>query len=582
MAKAPIGYFAFVFHSHLPYVLGHGRWPHGTDWLNEATAETYIPLLDILNELVDAGISPKITVNISPVLAEQLSDPELKPEFEDYVKTKIESAIADQSKFGAYHRSNLAQLAEFWQQFYKRTLDHFQNKYNSDLIAGFRKLQDAGHIEIITCAATHGYLPLLSQDTSIQAQVKCAIATHTRHFGKAPRGIWLPECAYRPRYMWTPPVGSAAGKRPYMRKGVEEFLSENGLDFFVIDSHLLKGGKAIGVYLQRFEALKKLWGVFTSQYQVLPEDEEKTPYAAYLVSSYPDKKKPVAVLTRDPKTGVQVWSGEWGYPGDGNYLDFHKKHFPGGHRYWKVTHAKADLADKQEYDPLAAMKRIPENADHFVKLLQNLLIKEYERTGKPGILCSPFDTELFGHWWFEGPQWVKQVLKRITETSEETGVYLTTSSEYLDLVKPQTVISIPEGSWGEGGFHYIWLNEWNTWTWKHIYDAEVEMQDLLEIYSRTQRPALEEVLKQAARELLLLQSSDWQFLISTWSARDYAEMRVSEHYSNFSRLRDLAIRIGEGESIDSGEWIFLQDCQKQNRLFPEIDLSWFKKVEFPA
>lgn len=578
----PIGYFTLVLHSHMPYVSGHGKEPHGTDWLHEAAAESYIPILNILNQLVEEGISPKLSLGISPVLAEQLADPSFKEEFIKYLEEKIDSAIDDRSHFLTYHHAQLANLAKFWQEFYDKTLEDFQVKYNADLVGAFKKLQDDGHIEIITCAATHGYFPLLSQDTSLQAQTKMAVRSYTRLFGRAPRGMWLPECAYRPRYTWTPPVSSKAGRRPYLRKGTEEFLAENGIQYFMIDAHLLKGGKAIGVYLQRFEALRKLWGAFSSQYQTLPEDEEKTPHQAYRVSSNGNTTNPVAVLTRDPETAAQVWSGEHGYPGDGNYLDFHKKHFPGRHRYWRVTSSKADLADKLEYDPKSAAVRIPENAAHFVKLVQDRLKIEFQKTGKPGILCAPFDTELFGHWWFEGPQFLYHVLKGIAETSEESGVKLATGSEFLDSVKPEKTIAIPEGSWGEGGFHYIWLNEWTQWTWKHIYDAEVELQELIEEYGNNPDTRIQEVLKQCARELLLLQESDWQFLISTWSARDYAEMRLIQHHQNFVRLTLLVEHLAKGSQIDSGEWNFYLDCAKQDRLFPDIELNWFKETEHPA
>ena len=210
------GHLTIVLHSHLPYVLGHGRWPHGADWLNEAAAESYIPLLNVMNRLVAEGISPKMTIGLSPVLAEQLADEQFKDEFVHYLEQKIDAAVDDRAHFLTYHYTHLAELAKLWQEFYDRILEVFRVTYNSDIIGAFKKLQDAGHIEIITCAATHGYFPLLSQDSSLQAQTKMAVKSYTRMFGRKPRGMWLPECAYRPRYAWTPPVPSKAGRRPYM------------------------------------------------------------------------------------------------------------------------------------------------------------------------------------------------------------------------------------------------------------------------------------------------------------------------------------------------------------------------------
>jgi 1,4-alpha-glucan branching enzyme len=546
------------------------------DWLNEASAETYVPLLNVLNELVEEGYSPKMTVGISPVLCEQLSDQSFKEEFSSYLQTKIIAAEKDIQEFSKHERKLLPRLAEMWRDYYGKIRSDFQDRYGRDIISQFRGLQDAGHIEIITCAATHGYLPLLSQDTSVQAQVKQAVRNYTKFFGKAPRGIWLPEAAYRPRYKWSPPLETSLGKKSYLRKGVEEFLSENGIEYFIIDSALLKGGKAIGVYIDRFDALRTLWGQYEKEYSPREEEIDKTPREIYLVGT--EGKKSVAVFTRDPDTGLQVWSGEWGYPGDGNYLDFHKKHFPGGHRYWKITSAKSDLADKWEYFPEDAQKRIPENASHFKGLIKSLLTQYHEETERKGIVCAPYDAELFGHWWFEGTEFLKLVLKYVADDPE---IELTTCSSFLDEAKPSQVVSIPEGSWGEGGYHYIWLNEWTQWTWKHIYEDEIRMQDLVREFGETDDERLISILKQLARELLLLQASDWQFLISTWSARDYAELRVSEHHQNFVRLAEMAEKYGRGEWVDEGEWTFLGDLEARDSLFKDVNYKWFGKVEFP-
>jgi 1,4-alpha-glucan branching enzyme len=576
VAKETIGSFTFVLHSHLPYVIAHGKWPHGMDWLNEASAETYIPVLNVLNDLVEEGYSPKLTIGISPVLCEQLSDESFKREFSSYLETKIAAAENDIQEFSKHARKLLLQLAHMWKDYYGRIKSDFEERYNRDMISQFKKLQDAGHIEIITCAATHGYLPLLSQDTSVQAQIKQAVQSYTQSFGKPPQGIWLPECAYRPRYKWTPPVDTGLGRKSYLRKGVEEFLSENGIDYFIIDNALLKGGKAIGVYMDRFDALKTLWGQFQKEYSPRKEEIDKTPREVYLVGT--EGKKPVAIFTRDPDTGLQVWSGEWGYPGDGNYLDFHKKHFPGGHRYWKITSAKSDLADKWEYFPEDAQKRIPENASHYKDLIKSLLVDYQKKTKKKGIVCAPYDAELFGHWWFEGTQFLKLVLKSV---ADDPQIELTTCSSFLDEAKPTQVITIPEGSWGEGGYHYIWLNQWTQWTWKHIYEDEVRMQKLVQEFGHTEDDKLIHILKQLARELFLLQASDWQFLISTWSARDYAELRLSEHHQNFVRLAEMAEKYGRGEWVDEGEWTFLGDLEARDSLFEDVNFKWFGELEFP-
>ncbi|MFH1374832.1 MAG: 1,4-alpha-glucan branching protein domain-containing protein [bacterium] len=577
----PRGYFAFVLHSHLPYVLSHGRWPHGTDWLNEAAAETYLPILRTLNDLVAEGCHPKLTIGLSPVLCEQLADNAFKDEFVQYLNQKIKAAQHDSEEFYKYGQQNMLANAHFWESFYGRTLEYFDD-IGHDLIYEFKKLQEAGHLEIITCGATHGYYPLLSRDESLQAQTKAAVKNYEKHFGRRPRGLWLPECAYRPRYDWQPPVPIRGQQQSYPRKGTEEFLTENGVDFFIIDSVLLKGGLSVGVYIDRFEALKRLWGQFEKQYQPRDEEKNKTPREVYLVSSSPEGKKPTAIFTRDPETGLLVWSGEHGYPGDGNYLDFHKKRFPGGHRYWAVTSTQADLADKVEYNRQSALARIPENANHFAGKVTQILTDYNQDSDRSGIVVAPYDAELFGHWWFEGPHFLKEVLIQLSRSPE---VELTFLSEHLDRCQPSTVISIPEGSWGQGNHHYIWLNQENEWTWKHIYECEARMCELARHWQENpdaRDDEMERILQQAARELMLLSASDWQFLISTWAARDYAELRVSEHYQDFKLLASMAERKIKGEPISDGDWQHFDDCCRRDRLFEEIELDWFARVQFPA
>jgi 1,4-alpha-glucan branching enzyme len=572
MSPKTIGSFTFVLHAHLPYVMAHGRWPHGMDWLNEAAAESYIPLLNLLTRLIESGHSPRLTLGLTPVLCDQLADEDFKTEFREYLDLKILSAEEDHHAFDTWNRKEMAHMSLWWRDHYRQIKEDFQGRYNRDIIGAFRRLQDQGHLEIITSAATHGYLPLLGLDDNVQAQIRVGTEVYRGHFGRRPRGIWLPECAYRPAYNWSPPVETEAIPKCLPRRGLEEILAENDLEYFIVDSALLKGGRAIGVYIDRFEALRRLWRQFESQYQERPEDLEKTPRQVYLVGKPVEGKKPVAVFTRDPRTGLQVWSGKHGYPGDGWYLDFHKKHYPGGHRYWRVTSSESDLAEKEGYEPDKAFERIPENAMHFVDLVKEILRDYHRETGKKGILCAPFDAELFGHWWFEGPQWLNQVLTRMAQDPE---LELTTCARFLDEAQPVEVVSLPEGSWGQGGYHYIWLNEWTEWTWKHIYEDEGKLTALLKEFGKNPDNKLKDILVQMARELLLLEASDWQFLISTWSARDYAELRLAEHHQSFQRLATMAERYARGEWVDPGEWNFLGECRQKDNIFPALKLEWF-------
>ncbi|HPM77621.1 MAG TPA: DUF1957 domain-containing protein [bacterium] len=565
-----VGKFTFVLHTHLPYVLGHGKWPHGTDWLNEAAVECYIPLLNVFHRLVDEGIKPAITIGLTPILCEQLAHPAFPEILNDYINQKIEASINDCEAFTRIGDAK-ATLAAMWRDYFMSISSDFNEKYDRDIVGSFRKLQDGGHIEIITCAATHGYLPLLGSDEAVRAQVRTGVETYRKHFGKQPAGIWLPECAYRPSYAWTHPV-EFPGKKTFDRVGVEEVLYENGISYFIVDSHLLEGGKPIGAYIDRFDALQRLWGQFEKAYTHI-EGDPKTPRKAYLVSSRGGSKV-AAILVRDTQTALQVWSGEYGYPGDGNYLDFHKKHFPGGNRYWRVTGAKVDLGDKKEYDPSIITARLNENAGHFKDLIKKQLTAYREQTGEAGILVAPFDTELFGHWWFEGPEFIYNVCKWV---AADPDLEPATGGQMLQTNPPTEIIAIPEGSWGEGGYHYIWFNEWTEWSWKHIYRAETKMGELAEAFAASDDPTIKRLMKQLARELLLLEASDWQFLISTWSARDYAEMRLSVHDEYFTRLVGILERYRTNGGMSDADGIFLDELEAQDSVFADVDPLWWKK-----
>jgi len=562
-----IGRFSFILHTHLPYVINHGMWPHGMDWLNECAAESYVPLLNTLNRLKNEGFHPRLTIGITPVLTEQLRDPIFVDTFLNYIQIKIDAALHDRDIFTQWNRPHLIELTHMWENYYKNIQTSFIETYKKDLVGGFKDLQDQGLIEVITGAATHGYLPLIKTDANIQAQIAIGVRVYKQHFGRDPIGIWLPECGYRPGYKWKPPVGK--DQKSYPRKGVEEFLSANGIKYFMVDTHLLMGGEAIGVYAARFKALQMLWETFKKQYKPEPVKIDKSPYDVYLVGGNP-AIEPTAVFTRDPKTSVQLWSAEHGYPGDGWYLEFHKKNFPGGLRYWRITSRKSSLGDKWEYEPDKVAARLDENAGHYKDVIKGVLQDHFKKTGQPGIIVAPYDTELFGHWFFEGNEFLYRVLKWIEMDPE---LELTTCGAYLEKFPPSTVIKLPEGSWGEGEGHWIWLNEWTVWTWEKVYECEEIMIDLANKYSNTTDQNLQNILRQTAREALLLQSSDWQFLISTWSARDYAENRCAEHYNRFKRLATMATKYANREKVDEGDWTYLGQLEREDRLFKDIDLS---------
>jgi 1,4-alpha-glucan branching enzyme len=540
-------------------VVNHGRWPHGSDWLCEATFECYLPLLDTAHRLVADGISPKWTLNISPILAEQLASPEFQKELAFYYENVRRACVESREEFTKEGRNDLIRLTHFWEDFYERMWE-LHRRIGGDIAGTFAELQRQGHLELITCGATHGYLPLLSRDESIHLQLRTAVETHRRHFGRAPRGIWLPECAYRPRYEWTAPTGRERGHERRMRPGIEEMLALYGLEYFVADAHLVSAAQPISLYRDYLPARRRTADVAVE----MPMTNARSPYVPYRVASRGGIGSAVAFI-RDPKSTLQVWSREIGYPGDFQYLEFHKKHFPGGLRFWRITDASGDLGKKQPYDPEVAAAHTWLQARHFAELLRDTL-REAASDG-PAMVCSPYDAELFGHWWFEGPMWLEQVMRELASV----GVTPVTLGEALERVPPVATVSLPEGSWGEGGDHRVWLNPDTEWTWDRVYAAEAEWAAQLR---RDSTGDARRVLAQATRELLLLQASDWQFLITTWAARDYAERRVAEHYAEFKRLAEMARALTNGEPLGVEAAETLRRLEREDFVFPQLDPAW--------
>ncbi len=560
----PIGAFTFVLHSHLPYARMAGRWPHGEEWIHEAAAETYIPLLNALYDLHEAGVAYQATIGLTPILVEQLSDPDVLDNLDAYLDEKIASASADIARFEKLtppdlHMAYLARWYTGWFEDVKRSVD---TRFGRDLIGAFRRLQDAGRIEITTSAATHGYLPLLSRDSSIYGQIKTGVEAYRHHFGRAPRGIWLPECAYRPAYV------DDAGR---LRPGLEQFLHELGIEVFFSETHTIEGGQPVGVAagdaIGPYGEVKRRYVIPVQA--AIPRREASTfkPYYVSDTAGGPNapQHSGVAVIGRDNRTGMQVWSADWGYPGDYDYREFHKKDGISGMQYWRVTGARVDLGFKDAYHPDWAMSKVSEHARHFAWLVADRLKQYHNETGGYGLIASNYDTELFGHWWFEGIEWIKQVLMLL---AEDPAVELVTASGFVERHPPAEVLHIPESSWGMGGNHWTWDNHDTHWMWAPIHAAEARMEALA---ARFVDPSEDEraVLNQAARELLLLQSSDWPFLVTTGQAREYAIRRFTRHVERFEAL-------AAGLETGQPDRRMADELYEVDKIYPDIDYRWFR------
>lgn len=564
-----LGYLTFTLHAHLPWVVHHGTWPHGLEWLMEAAAEAYLPLLRVLRNLDRDGLALRANINFSPVLLEQLAHPTFQSEFPEYLKRKMLSAQEDETYFRHSGDEHFARTACQWHEVFKQAANDFE-ALDRDIIGGFRYFNDAGLIEIITCCATHSYLPLLGTDESVVAQLRTGVAAHQRHLGREPRGIWIPECGYRPAGHWQMPVaphGATTPWPPVQRIGVEQALAEAGLSYFFADTCQVEQARPCtpaGQPLLRGAEAAPARGDRT-----LPAR-----YRPWFVDGPCAHTRPVAVFPRDPRTGRQVWSSDYGYPGDPNYLDFYKKRWPGGHRYWQVTESKADMALKTAWSPDRAAARTRAHAEHFVSIVYESL-KDSVSEDYPPVLSSLFDAELFGHWWFEGPQWLEQVARIVAR--DDFPIALTTASQYLDEHRPEGFLKLSEGSWGRNGNNDAWLNENTAWTWSRIYPAEERVRALVTEARWQDGASGERIVKQLCRELLLLESSDWQFLITTEAARDYAEQRFTRHLDYFETLDRIWEELQSTGGMSAGSEEQLRLIERQDSLFAEIDPNAWRR-----
>jgi 1,4-alpha-glucan branching enzyme len=557
MDRQPKGYFTFVLHSHLPYVRRAGRWPHGEEMIHEALAETYLPLLVALDDLRADGLNPRLTIGLTPILLEQIADPDVLASFEQYLDGELEGARRDAERYSS-EQPELAELAGFYEKFYGDVRGAFVERYGRDVVAQFRRLCQLGHLDVLTSAATHAYLPLMRRDSTIYGQLKVGRETSRRHMERRSQGIWLPECAYRPAYL-------AEGGR--YKPGIEEFLAELNLLYFFTETHVVAGGRPVG------KVVGDVAGPYGAPARrlVRPVSEAEAGRDRTVLRPYYVGQDRVAVYARDPRTGMQVWSAAWGYPGDFAYREFHRKDPGSGLQYWRVSGSDVDLGAKQPYDPRAAERQAVSHAEHFVELVASGLREFRAESGQPGLIVSAYDTELFGHWWFEGVTWLREVLRRLA-THPEVG--LTTANDYLAQFPPDEVLQLPESSWGAGGDHSTWYNAETSWMWPLIHAAEERMEELVARHpgAADDRAA---VLAQAARELLLLESSDWPFLVSTGQAAEYATGRFQQHLGRFNRLAMAADR----EGLDDETRRFLAECQRADNPFPEIDYRVFAARE---
>lgn len=562
-----LGCLCIVLHGHLPYVLNHGSYPHGEAWLYEAAAETYLPILDMIGGVALNKGRPALTIGLTPVLLEQLANDRFKTGFVTYLNERIERARHDRKEFESSNQPHFAYLAERWEQWYSATLEQFE-KINRDLPGTFAARFREGHIQLLTSNATHAYMPLLLNDEMCRAQMAAGTSTSKKHLGIQPRGMWLPECAYRPTWdTWYPAV---LYDNPRYRPGIETFIAGAGVTHFFVDTHLITCGQPMGTmdhgdFKPSFEGsihwdARRGW---------------RQPMSPVGVVSQPEAPKAFA-FARHPRVSEQVWSGTIGYPGAGQYLEFHRKYGERGLRYHKVTDNKAPLSDKHPYYPDDIPGKVYEHATHFANVVKGVLRDYKNYTGRPGVVVAPFDAELFGHWWFEGPQFLRDVILTLNNDPE---LKLMTAEEAMYHYPADKVMRMPEGSWGEHGNHSVWINDRTRWIWEVEYRAEGRFLKLLHETPWQTNARAKELMVRLARQLLLLQSSDWPFVIHSQGAVDYGIQRFAGHATSFDRLGLMIEHVSKGNELTELQKVELADIDAHDTIFQDIDLNWWMPVK---
>jgi 1,4-alpha-glucan branching enzyme len=518
------GYLAIVLHAHLPFV----RHPEHENfleerWLFEAITETYVPLLHAFQNMVRDGVDFRITMSFSPPLAGMLRDPLLMERFARFLDRTIDLSHREIDRLAG--EPHFRRCAEMYRDRLTAIRDTFR-KYEGNLLRAYAELQDAGRVELITCTATHLFFPLADRNwAAMRAQVRLAADHHETHVGRRPLGMWLAECGYV--------------------RGCDELLREAGIRYFFADTHALL-----------FADRRPVYGVYAPLY--CPTG--------------------VAVFGRDAESSKQVWSAQEGYPGDPVYRDFYRDigfdlpvevvgpwiHPDGirihtGLKYYRITSRR--LEGKEPYDPVVAMQRAEDHAGNFLFNREKQVDYLAGRMDRKPIIVAPYDAELFGHWWYEGPHFLEMLFRKMQY--DQATVAPITPSEYLAEYPTNQVATPATSSWGHKGYGEVWLDGSNHWVYRHLHKIAERMTELARRHPAAEG-LLRRALNQAARELLLAQASDWAFIMKTGTSVNYATKRTCDHVNRFN---DLYASIGGG-SINEA---WLTDLENRDNLFPYLD-----------
>ncbi len=542
-----------VLHFHLPFV----RHPENSkyleeEWYFEAVTETYLPLLESLDNLENDNIDFNLTMSLTPTLLSMMNDELLSERLEKYIRVRLK--VLDEETFRTEGDPEFHPVTLFYRQRYKNWYEKIKNGGGSYLIERFLKHYRTGRLDIITSAATHAFLTsMVGEPEAITAQIEVGIQTHRDILGIEPSGIWLPECGYT--------------------EGFDAILNNYGIYYTFLDRHGID-----------YASPNPVNGCFSPIV---------TPFK-------------VVIFGRDPESSRQVWSSKEGYPGTPVYREFYRdigfdldlphltplrhgslKTFT-GLKYYAIT-GRGNY--KEAYRPSAAKRQAYEHGAQFVyhRELQSQYLKQF--MDEP-VIVSMYDAELFGHWWFEGPWWFEAAFRRMNENNlvksaksidiagktlnklnESVKKYggndFLFSADFIEEInknnaKKGLFIAQPAtSSWGGGGYSEVWLNGKNDIIQPFLSDLSVSLIDICK--NGANRVKYPHVLNQAARELILAQSSDWPFMLTTGQAVSYAERRIKAHMVRAKRCILMAV----GEEPFDKNWF--EDISGKDNLFPRLN-----------
>ncbi|OGQ24506.1 MAG: hypothetical protein A2138_15920 [Deltaproteobacteria bacterium RBG_16_71_12] len=524
-----MSWFVLALHGHLPFI-NHPEHEHflEEDWFFEAVADCYLPLLSMLDGWQQDRVPASLTMGLSPPLLAMMATPGLRERTHRYLDARRTLCERYLGTIGHDHPFRKAAL------FAREEAEHAEARYDGvggDLARAFAEHHQAGRVEVMTCAATHGLAPILQDAHVLRAQVREAVKAHERALGIRPRGVWLPECGLHPDAL-------AA-------------VADENLCFTFSEDRAVR----FAWPPPQHDVYRPIWS---------PEG--------------------VAVFPRDPGSAKEVWSAQEGYPGDFRYREFYRDlgydasddlkdpaHKQGtgasknvGAKLHRIT-GRVSLDDKQPYDPDAARTAVQGHAQHFAERRAADAADIEEALGTAPCITAAFDAELFGHWWHEGPWFLDAFLRKLAAGSVDgkRTPRPVTAYHYLELEPTQQVTYPAVSSWGDGGAFEVWVNGKNDWLWRKVHDGQRRFEDVVK--SRGAGLGVtERATKQAARELLLAQSSDWPFILTMGTQMGYAQRRPVVH---LSRLHRLLFMLEQGR-VDEAD---LAQMEERDGVFPDVD-----------